>query len=44
MVGMEGGQGLVVVLGEELLDNLLYPYVNARQGKTALKRIHVVVL
>ena len=44
MIGMEGVQGIVVGLGEELLDNLLLPCVNTQQGKVAPKRPPVVVL
>ena len=35
MIGMEGVQRITVGLGEELLDNLLLPYVNTQHGKTA---------
>ena len=28
MIGMEEVQGIAVGLGKELLDNLLFPYVN----------------
>ena len=41
---MEGVQGIVVGLGEELLDNVLIPCVNTQQGKAAPKRIPAVVL
>ena len=44
MIGMEGVQGLAVGLGEELLNNLLLPCVNTRQGKAAPKRYPAVVL
>ena len=41
---MEGVQGLAVGLREQLLDNLLLPCVNTRQGKAAPKRLPAVVL
>ena len=44
MIGIEGVHGLAVGLGEELLNNLLLPCVNTRQGKAALKRLPAVVL
>ena len=44
MIGMEGVQGLAAGLGEELLDNLLLPYVNTQQGKAAPNWAPVVVL
>ena len=44
MIGMEWVLGLAVGLGEELLSNLLLPYVNARQEKAAPKRLPAVVL
>ena len=44
MIGMEEIQGIEVGLEEELLDNLLLPYVNTQQGKAASKRLPAVVL
>ena len=44
MIDMVEVLGLAAGLGEELLDNLLYPYVNTRQGKAVPKRLPAVVL
>ena len=38
MIGMEGIQGIVVGLWEELLDNLLLPCVNTQQWKATPKK------
>jgi len=44
MISMEGVQGIAVGLGEELLDNLLFPRVYTQQEKAAPKRLSAVVL
>ena len=44
MIGVEGVQEIAVGLGEELLDNLLFSYVNTKQEKATPKRLPVVVL
>ena len=44
MIGMDGVQGIAVGLREELLDNLLLPYMNTQQRKATPKWPPTVVL